>query len=202
MPYSLQFSQNISDYSGHSTSKNTLWKPLASSNRQTYLGVCAGLSRIRFTVYFDNLLTQHVSTQRALSQSVSELCCLHPLLIFFLNYSPPNHSAFVVWQRPVAQVISIYLLKITRFKERKGHLFIAVTTTRLEAWLLFSGGANQPKTKQDLGCHLLPQSRCVQPSQLRLCDISLCVCYLHVYNPIHFDLYKINHLKIPTVGDI
>lgn len=40
---SLQFSQNMSDYSGHSTSKNILWKPLASANRQTYLSVCVAV---------------------------------------------------------------------------------------------------------------------------------------------------------------
>lgn len=35
-----------------------------------------------------------------------------------------------------------------------------------------------------------------------LCDISLHVHYLHVYNPIYFNLYKINSLKIPTTADI
>lgn len=129
--YTLQFSQNISDYSGHSISKNALWEPLASANRQMYWGGCGALLRqdyqefdyLFYFAYFATVLTQLESTPQDPSQIASELCCSHSSLILFSNYLLLNCSAFVVWQWPMAQVISTSLLKITCFQERKGQLF-------------------------------------------------------------------------------
>lgn len=128
MLYSSQFSQNISDYSGHSTSKNTLWKPLAAANRRPYRGVCVAVLQQDYqkldllcilTFYWHNLyLCSKLYPKLLVSWAASIL-----YWFFFLNDLPQNHSAFVVWQRRVAQVISISLLKMTCFKERKGHLF-------------------------------------------------------------------------------